>query len=123
LPDKQIQSAGLQAMVGHGADATAADIASAAGLDLSAHKARQISNELVQWADLILMMSENQRRMLSQSSPEALGKAMLLGHWLPAGINNTSNKDIPDPYKKSREVFEHVHRLMDQSVRLWAGKI
>lgn len=124
MPDKQIQSAGLQAMVDHGADPTAAEIASAAGLDLSAHKARQISNELVQWADLILMMSQNQRRMLAGQMPEALGKSLLLGHWVRAqGTRANNGQDIPDPYKKSWDVFEHVHKMMDEAVQLWVSKI
>jgi len=124
LPDKQIQSAGLQAMVGHGVEATAAEIATAAGLDVSEHQARQLSAEHAQWADLILVMSQNQRRMLGQLAPSAMGKSLLLGHWIRAtGTRANNGQDIPDPYKKSRDVFEHVHKLMDEAVQLWVGKI
>ncbi len=144
LPQRQIKSAGLTAMVGQGADATAAEIAKNDGLDLSGHNATQLSSELIQWADLILVMSQNQRSAIGEKNPAALGKTMLLGHWLKpsgpkAGASQTSNqaghppgnpnntlaqqKDIPDPYKKSREVFEHVHKLIYQSVTEWSKKI
>ncbi|HBN13603.1 MAG: phosphotyrosine protein phosphatase [Gammaproteobacteria bacterium] len=124
LPGKQIQSAGLQAMVGHGVEATAAEIATAAGLDVSEHQARQLSAEHAQWADLILVMSQNQRRMLGQVAPSAMGKSLLLGHWIrAAGTRANNGQDIPDPYKKSRDVFEHVHKLMEEAVQLWAAKI
>lgn len=124
LPGRQLQSAGLQALVGQGVDATAAEIATAAGLDVSAHKARLISAEMVQWADLILVMSEHQRRHLGDEYPSALGKSLLLGHWVRTqNTGATRGAEIPDPYKKSREVFEHVHTLMHEATRLWAEKI
>lgn len=124
LPGKHVQSAGLTAMIGQGVESTAAEIATAAGLDVSAHQARQINNEMIQWADLILLMSQSQRGLLSQTAPEALGKAMLLGHWIKAsGTRANNGLDIPDPYKKSRDVFEHVHKLIYQAVTLWSQKI
>ena len=119
-PTKQIQSAGLTAMVGHGADATAAQIASNDKLDLSLHSARQVTTDMMQWADLILVMSQAQRGQVGQLTPEAMGKTLLLGHWLNL---SGQQKDIPDPYKKSRDVFEHVHKLMAQGVALWSDKI
>jgi protein-tyrosine phosphatase len=111
-------------MVGQGCDATAAEFASAAGLDTSAHTARQLTSEMIQWADLILVMSQGQRSQLGKTAPEAIGKTMLLGHWIhAAGTRANNGLDIPDPYKKSRDVFEHVHKLMHQGVSLWAAKI
>lgn len=126
LPAKQIQSAGLTAMVGHGAEPTAMEIASAAGLDLSAHLARQVTQEMIQWADLVLVMSEGQRNQVGQITPQAMGKTLLLGHWLDQPGQTARQdqlKDIPDPYKKSRDVFDYVHKLMAQSITLWANKI
>ena len=124
LPDRQIQSAGLTAMVGHGADATAAEIAGADDLDLAGHSARQVTTDMIQWADLVLVMSQGQRSQVGQYAPEAIGKTLLLGHWLGApGQSAGQQKDIPDPYKKSRDVFEHVHKLMAQGVALWSQKI
>lgn len=120
LPSKQIRSAGLTAMVEHGADATAAEIAAADNLDLAEHSARQVTSEMIQWADLVLVMSEGQRSQVGRYTPEAMGKTLLLGHWLESP---GQQKEIPDPYKKSRDVFEHVHKLMAQSIFLWSRKI
>lgn len=124
LPHKQVQSAGLTAMVGHGAESTAAEIATAAGLDVSAHQARQLDSDIIQWADLILAMSQHQRRQLGQMSSPAMGKSLLLGHWVQAtGTRANNGLDIPDPYKKSRDVFEHVHTLLQQAADLWVPKL
>lgn len=124
LPHKQVQSAGLSAVVGHGTEPTAAEIAMAAGLDVSGHIARQLNSEIIQWADLILAMSQHQRRQLGQMSTSAMGKSLLLGHWVHAsGTRANNGLDIPDPYKKSRETFEHVHELLRQAVELWVPKL
>lgn len=117
LPDKTIESAGLAALVGHKADPIAAELAKQAGVDLSQHQARQVNTELLRQADLILVMSEGQRAQVRATDLAAAGKTMLLGHWLPG------KPDIPDPYKKSREAFEHVHELLQRSVQAWLPRL
>lgn len=120
FPDKYVQSAGFTAMVGSGAEPTAAEIASVNGLDLSAHIARQVTSDLIQWADLVFVMSQNQRSQVGLLVPQAMGKTLLLGHWLET---SAQQKDIPDPYKMSRDVFEHVHKLLAKCIATWADKI
>lgn len=117
LIGKTVTSAGLGALVGHQADATAADLASLAGLDVSEHRARQVDNAMLRQADLILVMSEGQRAQVRTLEPTVAGKTMLLSHWLPG------KPDIPDPYKKSREAFEHVDEMLQSAVRAWLPKL
>ncbi|WP_297791904.1 low molecular weight protein-tyrosine-phosphatase [uncultured Marinobacter sp.] len=117
LPGKTIESAGLGALVDHEADPTAAELAHRVGLDLTEHRARQITTEQLRRADLILVMSEAQRAQVRAKDPVAAGKTMLLTHWLPG------KPDIPDPYKKSREAFEHVHQMLQDSVKAWLPKL
>jgi protein-tyrosine phosphatase len=38
---------------------------------------------------------------------------MLYGHWL-------EQREIADPYRKSREAFEFVYELLDKSAQKWA---
>lgn len=117
LPHKSIASAGLGALVGHAVDPQAAALATGAGLDLSHHRARQVRTEDLRWADLILVMSDDQRAQVRAQDPAAAGKVMLLSHWLP------DKPDIPDPYKKSREAFEHVHGMLEHAVTTWLPKL
>lgn len=124
LPGRQIRSAGLNAMVGQGVVPTARELAEQDQLDVSQHRAQQITPDLIQWADLILVMSQQQRHALGTKEPVAMGKILLLGHWLPTnGATSSIGLDIPDPYQKSREVFEYVHQTMSQAVALWSRKI
>src|SRR3546814_3067238 len=66
FPDKTVHSAGLAALVGHPADSTAQDIAHQHGLDLSAHRAQQITQAMCRSADLILVMESEQQRERSE---------------------------------------------------------
>ncbi|MBF7053196.1 low molecular weight phosphotyrosine protein phosphatase [Halomonas sp. KAO] len=119
LPGKQVASAGLGALVGQNVDLSARELAEAEGLDVSIHQARQLTTEMLINHDLILVMSSGQRRAVGELAPEALGKTMLLGKWLAAG----KGLDIPDPYRKSREAFEHVHQLLAEATAGWVARL
>ena len=119
LPGRHVESAGLGALVGHGVEPTSRELVEAEGLNVEAHQARQITQEMLQSADLILVMSEGQRLAIGEMAPAALGKTMLIGRWLDGG----KGLEIPDPYRKSREAFEHVHRMLKEATASWAAKI
>ena len=119
LPERELASAGLGALEGHGVAPQAQRLAETDGLDVSAHVARQLTREMLSAHDLILVMSEGQRRAVGELAPEALGKTLLLGRWLDQG----KGRDIPDPYRKSDEAFAHVHRLLGEATAAWAQRI
>lgn len=117
LPAKQFGSAGLGALVGQGVEPSARELAEAEGLDVSGHQARQLTREMLVAADLILVMSQGQRRAVGELAPQVLGKTMTLGRWLPG------EPEIPDPYRKSREAFEYAHRLLKDATSAWAKRL
>ncbi|MEQ6888260.1 low molecular weight phosphotyrosine protein phosphatase [Halomonas sp. CS7] len=119
LPGRHVESAGLGALVGHGVEPTAGQLAETDGLSTDDHQARQLTEEMLQAADLILVMSEGQRHAVADLAPEALGKTMLIGKWLDGG----KGQEIPDPYRKSREVFEHVHELLKEATGEWVKRL
>lgn len=119
LPGRYVESAGLGALVDHGVEPTARELAEADGLNIESHQARQITQDMLQSADLILVMSEGQRLAIGEMAPAALGKTMLIGRWLDDG----KGVEIPDPFRKSREAFEHVHQMLKEATASWATKI
>jgi protein-tyrosine phosphatase len=110
--DIKVSSAGLTALVGKGAEATATSIALTNNIDMSEHKGRQLSTSLIAENDLILVMEERHLTDLLGQYPQARGKTFLLGKWI-------GDKEIPDPYRKSKEAFEHVYQLIDQACSAW----
>lgn len=118
LPRRQIDSAGLGALEGQGVAPQARILAEAEGIDLSGHQARQLTTDMLVAHDLILVMSEGQRRVVGELAPEVLGKTLLMGRWL-----DVAGRDIPDPYRKSDEVFAHVHQLLKDATDSWVARL
>ena len=118
LPEKNIWSAGLAALVGHAADKTAQEIAQEHGLDISAHRAQQITSYMCTQADLILVMETAHKQELEQKYPFTRGKVHCLGHTSP-----TQKTEIADPYRKNRDAFMTSHLAIAQGVSHWASLI
>jgi protein-tyrosine phosphatase len=112
-------SAGLRAVVGHGADPIAIELMAERGLDLSAHRARQVESGIASESELILVMEKRHRQILESRFPHVRGRVQLLGHF--------GGFDIPDPYGKPRVAFESsldlIERGIDDYVRaFWSPK-
>lgn len=107
-PELSVSSAGLAAVVGHPADALAQALLSERGLDLSAHRGRQLTPELVLEADLVLTMEFGQQRAIERAVPAARGKVQRLGRF--------GDFDIPDPFRRPRAAFEECLSLIDRGL-------
>ncbi|MGV8804894.1 MAG: low molecular weight protein-tyrosine-phosphatase [Polaromonas sp.] len=118
LPGRKVWSAGLHAMVGHGAEATAREIAAQHGLDLSVHRAQQIAGWMCAQADLVLVMEAGHQRELERLYPLARGKIRRLGEYGPQGAF-----DIDDPYLQPRAAFEAAYAAIALGVDEWARRI
>ncbi|MEY2343411.1 protein tyrosine phosphatase [Proteus mirabilis] len=112
----KIHSAGIIAKNDRPAYDSAIRIAQQHDLCLDNHQSRRLTSELCKEADLILVMENDHIDRIHQQFPETRGKVMLFGQWL----NKT---EIPDPHKRSDEMFEHVYQLMEKAVIQWQGKI
>jgi protein-tyrosine phosphatase len=76
------------------------------------HRAHQLTPSLLRGADLVLGMEKSQVTAMARLVPEVHGKVYLLDKWL-------HGKDIPDPYRQQREVFDQVHQLITQGISSW----
>lgn len=115
LPHKTISSAGISALAGHAADDTATAVADQNGVSLEGHVARQLTRELCQQHDLILVMEQKHIDAVTRIAPEVRGKTMLYGHWI--------KRDIPDSYRQSREAFEFTYDLLADATQAWAQRL
>ncbi|MBC7619220.1 MAG: low molecular weight phosphotyrosine protein phosphatase [Candidatus Saccharibacteria bacterium] len=118
LPGRKVWSAGLHAVVGHRAEATAREIAGQFKLDLSAHRAQQITGWMCSLADLVLVMEASHKQELEKLYPTARGKIRCLGEFGPQGPF-----DIADPYRQPRAAFEAAHTAIALGVDEWVRRI
>ncbi|ELY3858008.1 MULTISPECIES: arsenate reductase/protein-tyrosine-phosphatase family protein [Providencia] len=116
FPEKTVHSAGIIAKNDRPAYDSAIRIAQQHSLSLENHQSRRLTSELCKKTDLILVMENDHIAKIHQLFPETRGKVMLFGLW----INKT---EIPDPHKRSDEMFEHVYQLMEKAAIAWQGKI
>jgi protein-tyrosine phosphatase len=86
------------------------------GYDSRNHSARQLTEQLIQEAELVLVMEEFQQRRLMRDYPSSSGKVMLLGKWL-------NNLEINDPYRKSSEAFALVFEQIERACQVWSEKL
>jgi protein-tyrosine phosphatase len=115
VPGVQISSAGMSALVGRGADPIAVQIMAGVGVDISAHRARMLTDAIARDADLILVMDDQQKQQLATQYPYARGKVYRLGE--------AARQDIPDPYRQDPEVFRTVFSLIETGVNEWVKRI
>ena len=120
LPNKHIASAGVgtakSGLMGKPADKMAAEVALAHGYSLDGHQAQQVTRDLCRDYDLILVMEKGHIDAVTSIAPEVRGKTMLFGQWI-------GQQDIPDPYRLSKEAFDHAYDLIEKAADAWAKKL
>lgn len=92
-----IDSAGVFAQVGDYAEPNAIEALRELGIDLSEHRAKQLTVELADMADLILVMTSAQKKLLG-----GIGGDKVHTFLEYAG----SDGDISDPYGGSLEIYK-----------------
>ncbi|WP_338922373.1 low molecular weight protein-tyrosine-phosphatase [Pseudomonas silesiensis] len=111
-----VSSAGLGALVDKPMDKIALEVLREHGGDHPDHKARQLTREHLQHADVILAMEQGHVDAIIKMAPEVRGKTFLLGKW-------QNNQEISDPYRQQKDAFDHVFQLMTQGVDSWSKKL
>jgi len=104
----QIASAGIGALVGRPADATARELMLERGFDIAGHRARQLTHDLAASHELILVMETVHQKAIEAQFPTTRGRVHRLGRW--------GGFDVPDPYRGTRADFERALALIERGV-------
>ena len=110
-----VESAGLGALVGHPASDYAVELMDERGIDISSHRAQQLTPDLVTKADLILVMESGHRRVIDENDITARGKVHRLGEW--------QDKDIDDPYRQEKTAFIEALADIESGIASWTEKL
>ena len=105
LEDIAVESAGLEAMEGEHVPTEAQAEALAWGVELSGHRARQVTRDLVQDADLILTMDTYHSTALTTAFPAHRDKVNALSIFDPEG----GPDEIQDPAGTDDETLRRVY--------------
>ncbi|WP_445177638.1 low molecular weight protein-tyrosine-phosphatase [Pseudomonas sp. McL0111] len=111
-----VNSAGLSARVGESMEATARQVLEDHGRSAEGFTAQQITADIVNESDLILVMEKQHVNQVLKIASHARGKVFLLGKW-------QNEREIHDPYRQGKAAFIHAHALIEDAVSSWAQRL
>lgn len=91
--DIKVLSAGVAAYAGDPASRNSVEALKKVGLDLSNHRSRPLSAELLEISDLVLTMTSDHLDSLQMTFPELEVPAYCFREWIPEG-----SSEVPDPF-------------------------
>lgn len=116
LPNKDIQSAGIHALAGEPACDVFQEMVSKENISLDHHISRQLTIQMCQQSDLILVMENFHINLVGRLDPLSRGKIMLFGQWI-------TPQEIADPYKKSRDFYTMTFSLLKEATLKWKDRL
>ncbi|WP_047150775.1 low molecular weight protein arginine phosphatase [Aneurinibacillus tyrosinisolvens] len=126
--DIQVQSAGIFASPGSAASSHAATVLDKKGIT-EAHQSQIVSESLIDWADLVMTMTESHKHTLLQQFPDYEDKIYTLKEYTDASPETQErNEELECLYARlaeKQEEFmkqhrEEIHRLEDQYQALYS---
>ncbi|MDD5107903.1 MAG: L-threonylcarbamoyladenylate synthase [Candidatus Omnitrophica bacterium] len=111
--DVEVSSAGMMALEGMGASEETREVLAKDGIDVSDHRTKRVTKELVDGADIILVMEKIHEERILQLAPEVKNRLFLLKEF--ARIND-SNLNIADPIGGSFEFYQEIFYTIKDAV-------
>jgi len=138
VPGIAVSSRGTYALIGQGMEEQMAGQLAMRGVDSGGFRAQQLEVQDLS-ADLVLVMSGRQRRLVLEESPAAARRTGLLGHlpelrtqlgdapltrgavaaWTRASM--PGGRDVPDPYRRSAQAAAQTAEMIQEHVSALAA--
>ncbi len=116
ITDAEVESAGIAAPNGLKATPETIQVMSEKKIDVSSHESKLLTKEMIEKADLILVMGEIHLDEVLYKVPQAKEKVFLLkSYGVGAGLKPAPT-EIPDPIGKPMEVYEVCRNTIEQAV-------
>lgn len=114
----EVSSAGTGAWDGAPASEGAYLVGLEHGLDLSEHRARLLTRDLLADADVVLTMSRHHRARVRELDRDA--RVYLLGEY--AGRTGGA-EEVPDPFGGDLDIYRQTYADLDEMIRVAAGRL
>ncbi|PCI87016.1 MAG: protein tyrosine phosphatase [Hyphomicrobiales bacterium] len=116
LPQKNITSAGINANIDQPMNEYSAKLTAKLGIDCTGHKARQLTLQICQANQLIMVMEKCHIKDILSIDPTAKDKLVLVGKW-------QGDIEIMDPYGQNFEIYEKTFQLIKKAAFNWIKKL
>jgi protein-tyrosine phosphatase len=111
LADWEVESAGTWTMDGATASRYAVALMAERGLDLSAHHSQAVNAAMLEWSDLVLVMTQNHAEALQLEFRTWSRKVHLLSE-----MKDGRRYDVQDPYGRSLAEYEACVNLLEELI-------
>ncbi len=119
LPEFTFNSAGLDSDInrlsGKRADPVAVRVAAESQIDLRSHRAKQLTDEMVEQHDVILVMDTKHMEAISDYYPNIQDKVFMFTQLVDAS-------SIEDPYKRGELFFRLAFNQIDEAAEAWVTR-
>ncbi|MDA1001310.1 MAG: low molecular weight protein arginine phosphatase [bacterium] len=118
--DVEVRSAGTHAMTGNPSPVEAIQVANQAGIDLTPHQAQPLTDEIVDWADRIVVMSPDHADYIEVNFPHGIEKIDEMAIYRPGGRPGDT---IKDPYGQSLFHYRQYYGELMEAVQGFYAKL
>ena len=118
LPNVEVRSAGIYALEGGDMSENSKSVLEAHQISMD-HSSKLVSNDDLQWADLILTMTTAHKEMVIQLYPEVQEKIFTLKEYTAP----YTSKDISDPFGGDYHQYEQTYLELKQYITILKEKL
>jgi protein-tyrosine phosphatase len=91
-----------------------------AGLDISGHRSRELTREMIEDADIVIVMDQHNLGWINFRWPEFAEKIFLITAFRN---DKWAGKDVTDPYKLAMTYYETAFDLIDGSLEFFVDRL
>jgi protein-tyrosine phosphatase len=117
----EVDSAGIDALVGQSPDRFTQQVSATHGLDVSSHQACQLTLEMLDRSHLVLCLAENHRQSILTAFPKFKTKVFLLKQFRRE--DPVQNPSVDDPIGQSLKHYERCYVEIEEEVRRIASRL
>lgn len=116
-----VQSAGVYAANNEPANRNATEALKGVGITCD-HSSQPVTNKLIDWADLVLTMTEQHKQLLMLQYQGDQKKYFTLKEYVLGAETSTMNHDISDPFGGELCVYKETLKELDNFLELFIQK-
>jgi protein-tyrosine phosphatase len=125
-PRIAVRSAGVFASPGSPASGHTETVLEEIDIELH-HRSEPVTDELLLWADLVLTMTEEHKRLLLMEFADYQEKVYTLKEYTgaldAASLSEPASLDISDPFGVELEMYRTTRDELEQQIELLKGKL
>ncbi len=114
-----VESAGVDALVGESPDSNTQEVCREHQTDVHAHKARQVTADMMEGVDLVLCLAEEHKRLILGAYPRFKGKVFLLVEY--RRDKPVKHLSVDDPTGRSKSQYVKCYqRIEEEAARIFS---